>query len=113
MISTVEDTITIKKILKAGEATSYTGKENQFHVLVRNNSIEKIITGIMGNDFIIIDATNTVNGSISIDIDLEPGYSKVGIYFAEDSDLDEGSVEFEKLGTGLVKKIINETLLEV
>ncbi len=113
MISTVEDTVTIKKILKAGEATLYTGKENQFHVLVKNNSVEKIITGIMGNDFIIIDATSIVNGSISIDIDLEPGYSKVGMYFAENSDLDDGSVEFEKLGTGLIKKITNEILLEI
>ena len=111
MIITTSGTITINLILEAGEVTTYAGKSNQFHVLLKNEDTSQIITEELGNPFTIVDSSLTSDGSITVDVDILDGYNRLIVYFADNADLDAGSTTIEKLASGFARKIIDETTL--
>lgn len=111
MIITTSETITVNAVLKAGTATSYSGKENQLHILLRNGDTSKIITEEFGNSFTVVDATESSDGLITVDVDILDGFNRIVIQYADNIDLDAGSVIIEKIASGFARKIVNETTL--
>lgn len=113
MIITLSDTVTLNAVLEAGVATSFAGKSNQFHVLLKNEDISKIITEELGNPFTIQDSTLTEPGFIDVDVAVELGYNRLVLYFADDADLDSGSTTIIKIGSGFARRVVDETILTV
>lgn len=120
MITTTSNSIVLKKVLPRGIITSYAGKENNFHVNERINSFNQITDQVLAHSS-GINITNIVDSSFEADgvIEITVIYVRLGItrydlmYSEDSSDLDNGIAGVERIGFGSVKRIENETILEV
>jgi uncharacterized protein YrzB (UPF0473 family) len=115
MITTTGNSITIKKILPKGIVTDYSGKENNFHIITKINSlnqvIEEILTNGAGFSMSITDSDIDNDGELVFNVsDIRYGITKVSVnYTPNDTDLDAGSVVSQKIGSNSVKRIENVT----
>lgn len=120
MITTTSTTITIRKVLPRGIVTSYSGKQNNFHVNARINSFNQITEEVLAhgggiNITTLTDSTIDTDGLIEMSVNnVRYGITRYDLMYSEDSeDLDDGRAGVEKIGFGSVKRIDNETVLEV
>ncbi|MEA1999018.1 MAG: hypothetical protein U9N61_06835 [Euryarchaeota archaeon] len=120
MITTTSNSITLKKILPRGLVTSYAGLENNFHLNAKINSFNQITDELLAHGggitiTSLVDSTFEVDGLIEMTVHtVRIGITRYDLMFSEDSvDLDNGQAGVEKIGFGSVKRIENETVLEI
>lgn len=120
MITTTSSSITLKRVLPRGIVTSYAGMENNFHLNAKINSFNQITDEILAhgggiNITSLIDSTFEIDGLIEMTVNtVRLGITRYDLMYSEDSvDLDDGQAGVEKIGFGSVKRIENETVLEV
>lgn len=113
MITTTDATSTLTKVLKAGTITTYSTESTQFHVVRRTATSEEIITEGNGNLYTIVDSTVDTDGSISVVVDLLEGRNIFSLIYSDNADLDAGSVLQTKMGGGVIKRITNETSINI
>lgn len=105
---TTNDLVTIEKVLRLGNLTDYTVQN--ISLFIKHDSVQKRF-----NATSVVNATDTSTGLIRfVDVPLW-GDGSYSLYVTSEdtNDLDVSGVKLEKLGTGYIKKITNQSTLAI
>jgi hypothetical protein len=105
---TTSSTITVRKTIRLGVVTNYT--TDNVSLFIKHDGIQKRF-----NATDVVNATETSIGVITFsDIPLTgDGSYSVYVTAEGDIDIDTNGVELEKLATGYIKKITNQSILDI